>query len=242
MDDFGFIFTRHVTSKKTNLYWLQCYVSIRLQYPDVVIVIIDDNSDYRHVQCTIPIKKCLLLKSEFIGRGEFLPYYYLHKYRWFRKAIILQDSTFLQANIPMSGVESARFLWHFRKEDGYESVASRLPTLLSKLQNGHVLMSLAESGQWVGCFGGMTIMSISFLDSLFEKYNMTTLLDSMQTREDRMCFERILSLMCLAEDPTISSTYGDIKLYCRWAISYDDYNAGRDNVRNLPIVKVWSGR
>ena len=49
MQSFGFIITRHVRDEKTNLYWNLNVSLLRKLYPMRIIVIIDDNSDYKYV-------------------------------------------------------------------------------------------------------------------------------------------------------------------------------------------------
>ena len=43
---FGFIMLRHVNSEETNKYWIESYSCIRSLYPDNMIIIIDDSSNY----------------------------------------------------------------------------------------------------------------------------------------------------------------------------------------------------
>jgi hypothetical protein len=47
--DYGFIILRHVRDELTNKYWQLSYDSIRNIYPDVKVVIIDDNSDNKYL-------------------------------------------------------------------------------------------------------------------------------------------------------------------------------------------------
>ena len=50
MNNFGFIITRHVTSKTTNNYWNHSVKLLRTLYPLKKIVIIDDNSNQEFVK------------------------------------------------------------------------------------------------------------------------------------------------------------------------------------------------
>jgi hypothetical protein len=49
MTELGFIVLRHVNDETTNQYWIHCYNCIRKYYPENMILIIDDNSNYDFV-------------------------------------------------------------------------------------------------------------------------------------------------------------------------------------------------
>ena len=48
-DDFGFIMLRHVRCKKSNKLWIHSINCISKFYPEIKIIIIDDNSNYKFV-------------------------------------------------------------------------------------------------------------------------------------------------------------------------------------------------
>ena len=76
---FGFLMTRHVNSEKSNAYWQEAYRCIRAIYPDVLVLIIDDNSlpEYLKIESETPsLRNVWIIQSEFQGRGELLAYYY----------------------------------------------------------------------------------------------------------------------------------------------------------------------
>ena len=79
MDNFGFIITRHVNSSKTNKYWNRCVKLINIYYPSKPIIIIDDNSDDDFLKEDSRYENVTVIKSEFPGRGELLPYIYFLK-------------------------------------------------------------------------------------------------------------------------------------------------------------------
>ena len=64
------------------------------------IVIVDDNSNYEYVKSEFDYKNIEIIQSEFPGRGELLPYYYLLKYKFFKNAVIIHDSVFFHKRIP----------------------------------------------------------------------------------------------------------------------------------------------
>ena len=99
MSSYGFIITRHVNSEKTNKYWNHAVRSIRRFYPFRKIVIIDDNSNQAFVREEYDYKNIQIVKSEYPGRGELLPYYYFYKNKYFDNAVILHDSVFFHKRI-----------------------------------------------------------------------------------------------------------------------------------------------
>ena len=56
------------------------------------------------------------IKSEFKGRGEILGYYYFHKIRPSKKAIILHDSVFINEPIRYNNHNPCEFLWRIPHE------------------------------------------------------------------------------------------------------------------------------
>ena len=80
MVNFGFIITRHVNSLKTNKYWNHCIKCIRSLYPLRKIVVIDDNSKKEFLSADFQYKNVEIVETEFHGRGELLPFYYLLKF------------------------------------------------------------------------------------------------------------------------------------------------------------------
>ena len=78
MENFGFIIIRCVRDEKVKTYWTLSYDGIRKNYPEVPIMIIDDNSNYDLIDIDYEeqLYKTTIVKGEFPGRGELLPYYY----------------------------------------------------------------------------------------------------------------------------------------------------------------------
>ena len=76
MTDLGIIILRHVNNVCTNKYWINCYKCIRQYYPENKILIIDDNSNYEYISNEV-LYKTRIIKSEYPGRGELLPYFLL---------------------------------------------------------------------------------------------------------------------------------------------------------------------
>jgi hypothetical protein len=86
VDDFGFIITRHVNNESVNKVWISCISQIRKFYPDVLIVIIDDNSNYEFIHYPDNfLDNCIVVDSEYKRSGELLPYYYFYHNRIYKK-------------------------------------------------------------------------------------------------------------------------------------------------------------
>jgi hypothetical protein len=69
------------------------------------------------------------------------------------------------------------------------------------------------------------------------KYNISKLLDVILNRSDRMCFERVIACL-LQKEYLTESLLGDIFRYCKVGITIKDI----DNYKDLPLLKVWTGR
>lgn len=251
-DTLGFIITRHVNSHKTNQYWIECINRIKLFYPISKIVIIDDNSNPLFLnENGVDLTNCTIIESEFKGRGELLPYYYLYKNHFFEKAIIMHDSVFIQYPINTSNVKNIRFLWSFNGsiiEDN--NIERNLIIQLNKTQVPMLLHLHNNKNIWNGCFGVMSIITYDFVKILNDKYDFFNLLEIVKSRKFRCCLERVFGVICYNEcrsdifmKPHI---IGNIhQCYPDYGYSYEQYK--RDRQLNLipwtrPFVKVWTGR
>ena len=233
MDPFGFVITRCVRSSETNRYWIECYRCIRKIYPDTPIVIIDDASIMEYVT-DFPVVNCRIVTSRHPGRGELLPYVYLQEERWFELSVVLHDSVFINAPIPVDDVHTVSFLWDFTPCEHHMHAINKLITLIP---DNAYLWDTYCSDDWFGCFGAMSVIRLEFLSKL----PLSSLVDHILCREDRCGFERVFALLCIREDPTIRdrprSVYGDVLKKRYWGYSYNDY------LQDTYIpVKIWTGR
>ena len=87
-----FVILRHLRTTRDNDLWISSYNSIRKFYTNK-IVIIDDNSAINTVDGKLVNTE--VIKSEFNGAGEILPYYYFLKYKWADRMVFLHDSMFI---------------------------------------------------------------------------------------------------------------------------------------------------
>ena len=232
MEDLGFIILRHVNNEQTNNYWLKSYSCIRKFYPETTIVIIDDNSDFNFIT-NEALYKTIIILSSFPKRGELLPYYYYLKYAFFKKAVIIHDSVFINKYFDFSTVENYKFLWEF---DSKITEKDEL-NMISVFNDPALLDFYHNKDLWKGCFGAMIIITYDYLKFVDSKHDISKLLDLVVSRETRCAFERIIACLLQFYKPK-ECLLGDILTYCRWGIKFNQY----DNYTHLPIIKVWTGR
>lgn len=258
---FGFIITRHVNSESTNRYWNQSVKLLRTLYPAAKIVIIDDNSDSKYVVAEREYRNLEVVKSEYPGRGELLPYvYYLRNPQWFKNAIILHDSVFIHKRIPFYNLNVGVMpLWHADYDQ------ENLPNLLriaSYLRNSNIIkrqmvktepmvlgMPMRKGGGGILCFGGQAYIQHGFLKRIAAKYNIENLVNAVHCRTDRCGLERVLGLIFYTESKTLArggirSMFGDIhNQYKSFGYYFDEYIDDFKR-RKIPatVVKVWTGR
>lgn len=256
---FGFIITRHVNSEQTNKYWNQNVKLIRTYYPLTQIIIIDDNSNSIYVKADYDYKNIIIIQSEYPGRGELLPYIYFLKYKWFEKAVIIHDSTFIHSRINFEKLKVPVLpLWHhnYDKENlpnlvRISSVLNNnvIHNLLYKLNNDNFNFNfnIIQSNKYDLCFGVQSFITLSFLELLESKYGITKLINVIKNRTDRCGLERIMGLLFCLESPLllhIHSLFGDITTTPKsFNYSYNDYvNDLKKKRKHSLFVKVWTGR
>lgn len=253
-ENLGFIITRNVISEKTNEYWQECYKCIRKYYNNLIIII-DDNSNPDFINTELNLENSHIIKSEYNGVGEILGYYYYYKYNFFKKAVIIHDSVFINKKINFDLVENIKFIWHFSHEWDTESDEIKLLNniLNYNLENDNnnnlndKLLKFYYEKSWMGCFGIQSVISYTFLQIIFEKYELYNLIHIIKNRNDRMNLERIFGLICTIENRNLilnPSFYGKIHHYIHWGYTFDMYlnDRQKNNLDKYDIIKVWSGR
>ena len=275
-EKFGIIITRHMSNDETAEYWTYCIRAIRVHYPEIQIVVIDDDSNAAFLTPKLlheekMLYKCRVIYSIYKKRGEMLPYYYynLNKNDWFENALIIHDSVFIVRplnNLPnVFDILEARgflFLWHFETFCLYDDPNDEVK-LICCLNGGDDIVKTiyADNTTWSGCFGGMAFISRTFLSKLNDAYSLSSLVNHITTRRNRMSFERLIACtMIHAGHDKNNKTYqvahsylGNIHKYCKWNIKYHEVtdeitracfqNENYVNSEtNLPVIKVWSGR
>lgn len=243
--NFGFIMTRHVTDKITDQYWLECYRCIRIFYPETMIVIIDDSSDYRYVSDQISNGKIMtniiVIQSKYKKKAELLPYVYFYKCKWFDKAVIIHDSIFIQEYISFDNIEN-QVLWDF--DNDVCSLENEQLYLLKQCNNPSDLLDIYQKKKWRGCYGVMSVITHDFLTSVNKKFRLRKILNSINTRQDRMCLERVMGVIFFWFNKGVKpSIFGDILKYSKWEYSYNDYERDKSLRKiDIPLVKVRTGR
>ena len=239
---------------KTNEYWQECYKCIRKYYNNLIIII-DDNSNPEFINTELNLENSHIIKSEYNGVGEILGYYYYYKYNFFKKAVIIHDSVFINKKINFDLVENIKFIWHFSHEWDTESDEIKLLNniLNYNLENENnnnlndKLLKFYYEKSWMGCFGIQSVISYTFLQIIFEKYELYNLIHIIKNRNDRMNLERIFGLICTIENRNLilnPSFYGKIHHYIHWGYTFDMYlnDRQKNNLDKYDIIKVWSGR
>ena len=252
--DIGFIILRHVNSPQTNQYWIESYECIRRHYSTNKIIIIDDHSQRNFIHYDSELLNCEIIESQLPpGCGEILPFYYYYHGRYFKRAIIIHDSIFIQKRLNDRGIENietVQFLWNIDHVWNVPINEIQLIEDTNLYNKDEIKNRYKNMDQWLGCFGTCCIITHSFLKHIMDKYNMESFTDTIKSREMRCSFERIFGLICCMEDPLlhfVPSIYGHIQefmdreLYYR--LTFQDYIKNKNYFENrYPIVKVWSGR
>ena len=234
MTELGFIVLRHVNNETTNQYWIHCYNCIRKYYPENMILIIDDNSNYDFVSNNeLELYKTTIVLSEYSGRGELLPYYYYLQYKLFDTAVIIHDSVFINKYIDVN-VEKYKFLWEF--EHHWDQIEDETK-MINLFNDSELLAFYQDKNLWKGCFGCMTIITHDYLTHINNKYDISKLLDHVLSRYNRSSFERVLACLFQVNDKK-ETLLGNIHEYCQWGINFHEKN----NYNHLPVIKIWTGR
>lgn len=243
---FAFVILCHVRNESDDKLWKRCYSSIREFYPEVPIIIIDDNS-------AIPISndslvKTTVIRSKYPGAGELLPYYYFLKHKWADKLIVLHDSMLLRRDFTKAELSTPiKFHWHFDLHcwDNDPLINS----LLSYLNYAEELIdyNVNKKNLWNGCFGVTSIIDLNVLKAVERKYRLiSNLKNIIKYREERCALERIFGIVMFKEqylNRQNCSNFGNICVYPHYYTHIDD-NVLEELKNNYPgaILKTWQGR
>ena len=245
--DLGFIMIRHMSDTISKNYYKFSYKHIRKYYPEHQIIIIDDHSKPQFVDKEYENK---LYKTQFIyseyppGRGELLPYLYYIRNNFFKTAVIIHDSIFINKHINFN-ISNYTFLWHFPSTHRSQDDDQR--DLIKSLDNNKAIRELYQKKQkWKGCFGGMTVITHEYLVKINDKYNLFKLVNKIKNRYNRKSFERIIACVLQSEIP-VKSLFGNIVNYKKKLpnknIRFQDVvNSNINRYKKLPVLKVWTGR
>jgi hypothetical protein len=237
---FGFIIVRNVQSQQTNRYWNECVTCIRKFYSDP-IYIVDTGSNYEQLFPHHSASDVFEVKADRPNRAMLNAYLFLLETRLLSSAVILQDSVFLKKKLKLTNTP-VQFLWDFQL--AYNNPATEIP-LLYTLENGQSLVNLYSTPNWRGCFGSMTFITLSALDTVEKKYKFSRLKEHIQSWNGWMAFERVLAILCWATFPELAekpSLLGDIHKYSiPYGFTWDQY-IQKQYSPLAPLVKVYSTR
>lgn len=243
-----FVILRNITLAQDNDLWISSYNSIRKFYTNP-IVIIDDNSTINTVNGRLT--DTTVIKSEWRGAGEILPYYYFLKEKWADRMIFLHDSMFLHRPFQPSELDGpVRFHWHFDHEDRNDRKIINFLSLLN--QSKEVIAEFSNPDfVWKGCFGGASIIDLDVVEQLEEKYELFSKLTmSSRTRTDRKAFERVMGILVYYEKLIDHSTYSNFGSILSYPKAFESQNNNIETAAhivsqanyNTAILKVWRGR
>ena len=234
-----FVILRNIRTIRDNDLWISCYNSIRKFYTNRIIII-DDNSTINTVDGKLTNTE--IIKSEFNGAGEVLPYYYFLKYKWADRMIFLHDSMFLHRLFRDNELKGTKFHWHFNGE--YDK---KITKYVSMLQNKDLVEYVNNpENKWKGCFGAASIIDLDTVIELNNKYEIfSTFVLAIKTRKDREMFERVFGVVLHYENIMDCSNFGDILQYpgAFETVNMETtlYILGQKGY-DTAIVKVWRGR
>lgn len=244
-----FVILRHIRTTRDNDLWISSYNSIRRLYTNK-IVIIDDNSSLNTVDGKL--NNTEVIKSEFNGAGEILPYYYFLKYKWADRMVFLHDSMFLNRPFRDSELEGdIKFHWQF--DGNGVNDFRKISNFVSMLTNNVELQAFATDPdtKWFGCFGATSICNLSTIQYIEQEYKLfSTLVLTIKTRKDREAFERVFGIVLYYEgifDNDSCSNYGSILKY---PSAFESENNNMETAAHIlrqrgydsAIIKVWRGR
>jgi len=242
-----FVILRCLRKEEDRELWRRCYTSIRYYYENVPIVIIDDNSllldemDKRTLNTTI-------IKSDYAGAGEVLPFYYFLKDKWAgaNRMIFFHDSMFMKRPFTKDELEgNLKFFWHF--SDHATDDDAQIESLLQFVPHGNELRQLnKQKDTWNGCFGLASIIDWSTAKALDDKYGFASLLvNFVKNRDERMAYERIFGLIAFNEqlvNKKNCSAFGSIHDYPgSWQADFE-WQIKNQKLYPYAVMKTWSGR
>lgn len=235
-----FVILRNIQKTSDNDLWLSAYQSIR-QYYTNQIVIIDDNSSLNTFNGKLVNTE--IIQSEYNGAGEILPYHYFLKEKWADTMIFFHDSMILHRAFTDDELDHEVVLhWHFNEKD--KAIIKKTVALLSYLTKSTEIEEYALNGSWNGVFGGTSIIDLTVLEMLEEKYKITNLVNFIRTRKQRQLVERVLGIL-LCYEKNVTSNFGDILKYPKNFetnnLQTSIHNISQANY-NTAIIKLWRGR
>ena len=244
-----FVILRHIRTHRDNDLWISSYNSIRKFYTNKIIII-DDNSAINTVDGKLVNTE--IIKSEFNGAGEILPYYYLLRYKWADRMIFLHDSMFMNRRFRDSELNGQiKFHWYFDSTEINDF--RKINYYLGMLTNSSELQAFATDTdtRWYGCFGVAAICDLATIQYLDEEYNIfKNLVMHIKSRKDRETFERVFGIILYHEGILTNSECSNFGNIVKYPGAFESETNTYESAMNIlkekgydtAIIKVWRGR
>ena len=205
--NYGFVLLRYVCSVETDNMWKECYNSIRKFYNNK-IVIIDDNSNPLYLTEILTVNT-VIINSEYPRRGEFLPYYYYIKNKFFDRMVVIHDSMVFKSYYNFNTINRYKNfsrLFSFGNSS-YKSDIGYFKEMSKYLKNGNILNQyhMNNINRMIGCFGICYVIDYNYIVEIEKKYNISNMIKYIDTRPKRQTLERLLS--CLFEMDRYNSNF-----------------------------------
>jgi hypothetical protein len=152
-------------------------------------------------------------------------------------AIIIHDSTIINSMLDLN-IENYAMLWDI---DHLCDDTDNEIRLLKLFNNENLIKFYLNKKIWKGCFGSMSVIKYNFLENINSKFDLSILLDHINTRLNRSALERILACLFQLENRysclicCINTYPGAFELKYEHTLHINRSNMG-------PVIKYWTGR
>ena len=103
-----------------------------------------------------------------------------------------------------------------------------------------LIQNYNNNTEWDVCFGAMAILNLDYIKKIFDNTNyFKILISEIKSRNDRICFERIIGLM-LSYLIKTKAVNGDIHQDLKYGTNWSSHK--KNNNKNKNMYKVWVGR
>jgi hypothetical protein len=215
------------------------------------LILSDDVVEHLIKRFNVVIKK-IPVNSDLSCSGELLRlYYYLQADKPTTWAICLHDSQLINSRFVIPNNEPYQFL--FSAPHRYNAPLDEL-NIITRLNDPGLVKLYLNREEWFMGFGAQCVVKHEFLKEIDKRYPafFKSFIQSINTRTDRMCCERITGVVFHSLHRSRRTMFGDIFEYAKslpngsWGYSLRQFtNDLADNNRflnALPTIKIWVGR
>jgi hypothetical protein len=215
---FGFIIPTYISTPESEQCLVNCLECIR-KYHSELIVLVNNGSSIDINEVSKVFDNVKIVDPDDTSRGEINAYVMFHRHKYFDKAVIMQDSLFLNKKmVSIDKVDTVKFIkyftdhikdWHKVKEPKTDYNARH-----SIITHDDLVLHLIESvskrdrpdfyefakaryknkRSWVGCFGINLIVDHSFLSRVHQNTLMLDYYKIVKDKRDRMAMESTLPI------------------------------------------------